>query len=165
MYLLRTCRNDNWLVIWSLKASEWMFDRLGLWSTWSVMRFFNGTNVPLPISVNLGIPLMTSCWSSPKPMNDSLSKWEIGFAFILRYANGISRISAGILGKWLPFKNNVWTLTRWENILAGKLDISVLPKSKRWNLKCYYLILFYLPGKKLEWGTREVSQEVRRGVL
>jgi len=110
-----------------------MFDKLGLWDMCSVMSFFSGANVPHPTSVKLGIPLIMSSWSWSRPTNDSLSKLLMGFAFILRYARGMFRISFGIFWNWLPFRYNVWTLNSWENASVGKSDIPVLAKSNTCN--------------------------------
>jgi len=120
-----------------------MFDKLGLWDMCSVMSFFSGANVPHPMSVKLGIPLIMSSWSWSRPTNDSLSKLLMGFAFILRYARGMLRISFGMFWNWLPFRYNVWTLNSWENASAGKSDIPVLAKSNTCNLTFFYCIVCY----------------------
>lgn len=136
-----TCLNGHWSAVPSPNASRWMSVRLGFWDMCSVTSFFKGANVPLPTPVNRGIPLMTSSWSWSKPENDSPSRWRIGFAFMLRNANGIPRISAGTVRKLLPFKYNVWTLDNRENGSAGIFDIPVYPKSKYWNRKCIIIII------------------------
>lgn len=127
----------------------------------SVMSFFSGANVLHPISVKFGIPLIMSSWSWSRPTNDSLSKVLMGFAFILRYARGILRISFGIFWNRLPFRYNVWTLNSWENASVGKSDIPVLPKSNTCNSTVffYYIMLWtkkhgHLPGVLLNTAKR-----------